>query len=472
MSLYFDLTDAAKTEYLVNKGNGIIKTENNVTVVSNQTNNGLNIPYVVSEYSNDAPYIENILVDKSGTYTYNADEPAEITYTVKVNPNAAPLVDTAIIDTLPAGLTLISGSVELKDLDGIQVTLDTNNLSIAVDPVTGETVMTVELPDAAQGYILTYTTVILEPIDGSSIQNNAELRSGSQSFSGDTSEIAVSNDMWGYLGKRVNVTILKHDFSGGPGLRLAGITFALYKKSDLAVPLKTKITNAQGIVTFYGLEPGTEYIIKETATLDDYILRTDEIEIMKVDAGNYSMNVANERKTEPSGILFEKEFLGTEANTIDPAPVYTSEFTLKIYPNSSNPGYSQPVMLKLISDGLYVYTTVSSENAGVIIPNTTDGTVTINGLPWGKYGLIEKTATEGYAVYKTEKNFTITYSDSQDPQMIISYDANFNDDQTTGSDNTIFNYKTEIKIKKMYDDGNTYVVGAKLAIYDQSSRHS
>ena len=143
-----------------------------------------------------------------------------------------------------------------------------------------------------------------------------------------------------------------------------------YKKGDL---VQTITTNKDGKAIFTNLILG-KYIVKETKTIDGYVIDLEEhkIELTEIDNKTEivteSLNLTNKLK---KGIL---EFTKTDLSTGEPLP----NTLVEVYTDND----------KLIFSGK------TDENGKVIIAD----------LKYGKYYIIEKEAPEGYLL-NTEKMY-------------------------------------------------------------------
>ena len=146
-----------------------------------------------------------------------------------------------------------------------------------------------------------------------------------------------------------------------------------YKKGDL---IQTVVTNKDGKAIFNDLFLG-RYVVKETKTIDGYVIDLEEhkIELTEIDNKTEivteSLNLTNKLK---KGIL---EFTKTDISTGEPLP----NTLVEIYTDND----------KLIFSGK------TDENGKVIIED----------LKYGKYYIIEKEAPEGYLLNPEKMYFEI-----------------------------------------------------------------
>lgn len=165
-------------------------------------------------------------------------------------------------------------------------------------------------------------------------------------------------------------------------IKLKGIEFALYANEDITTldgvthykkgELVKKITtSADGLATFNKLYLG-KYIVKETKTLEDYVLDTTEYEIELTEKDNITAIVTKELTVNNKLKKGDLEFTKTDL------------VNGEVIPNTL----------------IEIYT----ENDELIFSGRTDeqGKIVIEELRYGKYYIIEKEAPEGY-ILNTEK---------------------------------------------------------------------
>ena len=110
--------------------------------------------------------------------------------------------------------------------------------------------------------------------------------------------------------KRGEILVSKYDrYSGG---RLAGIEFTLYKGTTTDTVYATKVTDQFGYIRFRDLPLGN-YILKETKTLDGYVL-DETLHAVSVTPDNryFYYHIYNMQEGERLDIPVKKVWLGTE----------------------------------------------------------------------------------------------------------------------------------------------------------------
>ena len=187
-----------------------------------------------------------------------------------------------------------------------------------------------------------------------------------------------------------------------------------YRKGDLVQTVKT---DKDGRAIFTNLILG-KYIVKETKTIDGYILDTKEYKIELTEKDNKTEIVSEILKLNnelEKGIL---EFTKVDLSTGEPLP----NTLIEIYTEND----------ELIFSGR------TNENGKIIIKN----------LKYGKYYIIEKDAPEGYILNEEKMYFEI-----KENGEIIK--ANMTNEKITST----------VKIHKVDDKGNS-LQGVIIGIYD------
>lgn len=187
-----------------------------------------------------------------------------------------------------------------------------------------------------------------------------------------------------------------------------------YRKGDLVQTVKT---DKDGRAIFTNLILG-KYIVKETKTIDGYILDTKEYKIELTEKDNKTEIVSELLKLNnelEKGIL---EFTKVDLSTGEPLP----NTLIEIYTEND----------ELIFSGR------TNENGKIIIKN----------LKYGKYYIIEKDAPEGYILNEEKMYFEI-----KENGEIIK--ANMTNEKITST----------VKIHKVDDKGNS-LQGVIIGIYD------
>lgn len=179
---------------------------------------------------------------------------------------------------------------------------------------------------------------------------------------------------------------------------LQGVTFALY--DELGNVLDIQVTDKFGTISFIGLKTGN-YVLKELATIDGYILDNEEYEIEL--NGEEEITITNKYQT---GNL---EILKVDSNN---NPIFETEFTL--YDENNNK--------------LGVYTT--DENGKILVEN----------LKLGSYFLEETKANTNYHLLEDIIEFEITKN-----KELVSITVT-NELITIDVPNTNINFKLELFI--------------------------
>ena len=156
--------------------------------------------------------------------------------------------------------------------------------------------------------------------------------------------------------------------------RLDGIKFCIYNENKEEI--KCNKTNSDGQVVFSNLELGT-YYLKETETLDDYVLDTKEYQIVL------------KYKDQITPVITYETLLKNKLKK------GTLEFTKTDFSESKT----------LPNTLIEIYT---NDNKLVFEKRTDkDGKVVINEIPKGKYYILEKEAPEGYVLNEEKMYFEI-----------------------------------------------------------------
>ena len=187
-----------------------------------------------------------------------------------------------------------------------------------------------------------------------------------------------------------------------------------YRKGDLVQTVKT---DKDGRAIFTNLILG-KYIVKETKTIDGYILDTKEYKIELTEKDNKTEIVSELLKLNnelEKGIL---EFTKVDLSTGEPLP----NTLIEIYTENDE----------------LIFSSRTNENGKIIIKN----------LKYGKYYIIEKGAPEGYILNKEKMYFEI-----KENGEIIK--ANMTNEKITST----------VKIHKVDDKGNS-LQGVIIGIYD------
>ena len=241
-------------------------------------------------------------------------------YTVKLNPLGMDLLKglptnqkLQLEDNLPDGLYLELDSVKLYNAGVLETTRSYNTYTVELKPV-GEAIdtaisydpssrkLTVDIPDATKGYVLTYRTYIVRT--GVNLTNDIQLvgsvlpDNNSIKDSSFTTSVASNGNAKMVLppNKFVSLQIKKVNESGNI---LTGASFGLYvNKTDITPLVSATCDSATGICTLAvpkGLVKGSQKLYwKEITSPNGYELSTEWHE---VDVTNYNpemiINVVN-----------------------------------------------------------------------------------------------------------------------------------------------------------------------------------
>ncbi len=169
--------------------------------------------------------------------------------------------------------------------------------------------------------------------------------------------------------------------------KLEGIEISLYAASDITTAdgvlhyhkgdlIKSVKTDSNGKITFSNLYLGN-YIVKETKTLNDYILDSTEHSVTLTSSDNTTAIVSKTLQLKNNLKKGDLDFTKTDLTTGDPLP----NALIEIY-NSNNE---------------LIYRAKSNDAGKIVVKN----------LKVGKYYILEKEAPEGYVLSKEKISFEI-----------------------------------------------------------------
>lgn len=182
------------------------------------------------------------------------------------------------------------------------------------------------------------------------------------------SDAKVSQDINIVPERKGVIKITKTDDSG---TALKGVEFTIFNSEDKEV--EKIVTNDAGVATSSQLSLG-EYTVKETKTLDGYVLSQEEMKFTLT-------TEANKIVTEVNKTVINKKNEVTITKVIKGTDTGLKDAVLEIY-DSNN---------KLVS-------TLTTDK---------DGKASVSGLAAGKYTIKEKTAPKGYKLSKDSVSFEI-----------------------------------------------------------------
>ncbi|WP_127460517.1 collagen binding domain-containing protein [Paenibacillus elgii] len=183
-----------------------------------------------------------------------------------------------------------------------------------------------------------------------------------------------------------SLTVKKVD-SAKTDLLLSGATFELYEKKGASLTLiSTKTTDASGTVSFDKLPVG-DYVVKETAAPDGYVLDSKEHPVSIVTADSVKLTVTNDKTTTPKPPI--------------PPVTIQGSLTVKKVDSAQND--------LLLSGATFELYEKKDASLNLIGTKTTDarGTVVFDKLPAGDYVVKETAAPTGYVLDSKEHPVSI-----------------------------------------------------------------
>lgn len=472
--VYLKLTEEAKEKYLLSDvGSGYLQTKNTATITGKSGDNDVSHT-AVNTTGPDSGNVYNKIVNKNSQLIEGMKDQHLIRWRVDVNPNAAPLSNASVEDVLNKALQLNFASVKLyesKHVDGSISPADpetegwtpvdlTDRLSVKPGS-NGSSVLNVTLPDEAKSYTLVYETAIVEEVTGNVVRNKASLVVGDKQTDSSTQQQELKDESWGYLKTMASYQLKKVDSLGDEAIVLAeGVRFGLYRNADCTDQINTVFTNADGVFKFVGLTPGETYYYQELTAPYGYQV-DPAVHSLVVPENAKGMQegvilVENDRTTSLAAVQVSKSFEVSEADTASFDKRAT--FALYLYPHGT--GAKTPVQLTEDEEnpGTYRY----AGAGGLPTPMQTSvadesgqAQLSIEGLPWGVYDLVETATASGYALDGAAKRFSVNMDGT------IEYSNDFGE----GSSAELHNAKTVLSVKKM-TDASKYLTGAVLTVYE------
>lgn len=467
------LTDEAKKKYL-GAADCSVSTKNTVTAKTPQFNedNGFSVESIGN---GQGQIIENKLADKKNITAEGVK--GKYDWQIVINPNAVQLVKedgndatTAVIqDTIPTGMEFDIASLVLEKKENgsySSVSLDKTK-DIAIKMEGGSTVLQITLPDTKSAYKLKYTTNIVAPINSGKVTNKAELIVDGKTSSSSNQESSADRSSWAHLEGFASYTFVKYDATAGITFPLQNAKFGLYTESNCSTLKNIYVSDENGNVQFFGLQPGETYYAKELEAPQGYQLdasvKTVSIEADKGGQTVDSDPVKNDRNA--GGVMeIVKQFNQADNNQFTDKNLQ-STFELYLYPFAEKGDTAKKTKVFVTANGGgYSYTGTEmggTADNSIAIQNAEDGHLKIEDLPWGTYGLIEKEAADGFVTDATERKFVVTEKTGSTPNFETKYGEGFN--KTSGELDPVINGSTKIFIGKK-DEKGKFLSGAHLVI--------
>ena len=147
---------------------------------------------------------------------------------------------------------------------------DTWSKKLTYDAGSGGTALSVTVPDGTASYVLTYSAKVVGAAKGGKIANNVTLTADQGQTGSDTCVAEVDAGSWGWLTKKAIYKLVKADEFGGKASPIAGVTFNLYSDPEKKDLVATSVSNAKGLVAFYGLDVDATYYYDELEATSGY----------------------------------------------------------------------------------------------------------------------------------------------------------------------------------------------------------
>ena len=400
-----------------------------------------------------------------------------LAYRININPNGADMRNVTLTDVPDDVLSIDVGSVELHrathdaggaiaDALGEAVDSDTWSKKLTYDAGSGGTALSVTVPDGTASYVLTYSAKVVGAAKGGKIANNVTLTADQGQTGSDTCVAEVDAGSWGWLTKKAIYKLVKADEFGGKASPIAGVTFNLYSDPEKKDLVATSVSNAKGLVAFYGLDVDATYYYDELEASSGYKTLAYDADANQFTTGAGGSNTVagaatlNERLTSEVSVLLEKTF---ELEAGDALSGPRSSFRLYLYPNGFDGGKKVAVSVTG-SDGSYAY--APSGDSFELVNSGADGSLALAGLPWGDYGLEEVDPQAGYAAYEGMKHFSVVRPADDASSWSVDYAPGTGSD--VGATTAVVNEKTSITVKKTTDEDKS-LEGAVLAIHEDDA---
>ncbi|NCC00037.1 MAG: Cna B-type domain-containing protein [Clostridia bacterium] len=242
-----------------------------------------------------------------------------------------------------------------------------------------------------------------------------------------------------------------------------------YPSGVTAFSTQTENIDEHGVVTFAGLTKGT-YHIKETAATGYNITTPFEADIVIGEADNGQTITLNQETLGTSGRAsnitgtYDENGI-TNPRSLGSVTLYKEDgvshdalkgVEFKLLKKQASGGFGD-WLKNLFTGNSYEYEEVPTENlTGTELDAA--GQLTITGLDWGTYQLVETTAKDGYSTTDSATNdvlatveFTINRTSTKDIELKVD-------------EHNFYNYKTKLKIQKSGTDGATSLDGAEFTL--------
>lgn len=422
--------------------------------------------------SQDAPDVSERFVAKSVDGSHQAE--GYLDYRVELNPNGLNLQGAAATDVPDASLDIDLASVQLnyavhdgasiKDGVGVSVPEDAWSKQLVYDATAGSVVLRVGLPDGTASYVLSYRARIVGSPAGGKASNTVSVAMGGTPLGKDTVSADVDASSWGWLDQKAVYKLVKVDALSGETSPLAGVRFFLSEGATQGAVLKTAVSNRDGLVSFYGLEPKTEYCFWEDPdSVDAARYTTTSGTFTTGDRGTVVIQgqdnaVKNDRTVSDVPVHLTKQYRPLGATPYPGAA--QSAFKLYLYPNGFG---TSPKLDVPLSGGAGSYAYAAGGTVQELHDDAARG-LEIAGLPWGDYGIEETATTAGYTRYTGVKLFRVNAPETAGATWSVDYEPTGKAQQDVGASQSIANEPTALTVKKTAPGGLS-LKGVKLGIY-------
>lgn len=475
IDLYLTLEDSVLQELHKDHGGDFVISAANSATASSDDFAGGAPTNVKCQGAAGAGNIDNRLVAKTVDGSQQGD--GVLAYRININPNGADMRNVTLTDVPDDVLSIDVGSVELHRAthdaggaiaDALGEAVDSSAWSkkLAYDAGTGGTALSVTVPDGTASYVLTYRAKVVGAAKGGKIANNVTLTADQGQTGSDTCVAEVDAGSWGWLTKKAIYKLVKADEFGGKASPIAGVTFNLYSDPEKKDLVATSVSNAKGLVAFYGLDVDATYYYDELEASSGYKTLAYDADANRFTTGAGGSNTVagaatlNERLTSDVPVLLKKTF---ELKAGDALSDPRSSFRLYLYLNGFDGGKKVAVSVTG-SDGSYAY--APSGDNFELVNSGTDGSLALAGLPWGDYGLEEVDPQAGYAAYEGMKHFSVVRPAEGASAWSVDYAPGTSSD--VGAAATVGNEKTSITVKKT-TDADKSLERAVLAIHEDDA---
>lgn len=235
-----------------------------------------------------------------------SDDKRCIEYTVKINGSRVALPEgTLIKDTLPAGLQLKLDSVRLYEAavdskgeftQGTKV--DSTKYKISTASLDDQKIeFSLMLPDDCENkaYILKYRTFIIDenkaPFTNIVTMNQLKL-GDNKSYNMDKQYVSrnyASGTLFSSTSPHLEIVLTDAD---NPDKKIEGAVYELIENGNV---ISQGVTDKDGKVTFYGVDEGEDYTIRQKTTSDGYELPSNPDTIITIKAGKNTVLLTNKK---------------------------------------------------------------------------------------------------------------------------------------------------------------------------------